>query len=236
MIRLLTTSQPPSQQYNKTMDTQSGDYHPALPRLKERRFENFLKVLLDYLLVIPGLLLISPLLLTIALLVKLDSPGPVIYKRRVLGRDGVEFNAYKFRTMYINGDEILAKHPQLRSELNENYKLKCDPRVTRVGMMLRKFSLDELPQLVNVLRQEMSLIGPRIIASNELTKYGPYKDVLLSVLPGLTGLWQVSGRSNTSYDERVQLDMRYIYHWSIWLDIQILLKTIPAVLKGDGAY
>ncbi len=236
MIRFLDTSQPPSQQYNKTMDTQSGDYHPVLPRLKERRLENFLKALLDYLLVIPGLLLISPLLLAIALLVKLDSPGPIIYKRRVLGRDGVEFNAYKFRTMYINGDEILAKHPKLRTELNESYKLKYDPRVTRVGMILRKFSLDELPQLLNVLRQEMSLIGPRIIAPNELAKYGLYKDVLLSVLPGLTGLWQVSGRSNTSYDERVQLDMQYIYHWSIWLDIQILFKTIPAVLKGDGAY
>jgi lipopolysaccharide/colanic/teichoic acid biosynthesis glycosyltransferase len=138
--------------------------------------------------------------------------------------------------MYTNGEAILNKYPRLKQELNRHYKLKCDPRVTRVGRFLRKFSLDELPQLFNVLARDMSLIGPRIIAPDEINKYGQWGDVLLTVYPGLTGLWQVSGRSNTTYDERVALDMEYISNWSFWLDLQILLRTIPAVLKGDGAY
>ncbi|MBK8906151.1 MAG: sugar transferase [Anaerolineaceae bacterium] len=195
-----------------------------------------LKALLDFAIVIPTLMLIWPLFVILALAVKLDSPGPVIHRRRVLGRDGRIFDAFKFRTMYINGDEILAQHPKLKMELQQNYKLKCDPRVTRVGTFLRKFSLDELPQLFNVLAQDMSVIGPRIIAPDEITKYGQWGQTLLTVMPGLTGLWQVSGRSNTSYDERVNLDMQYIDNWSIFMDIKILLKTIPAVMKGDGAY
>jgi lipopolysaccharide/colanic/teichoic acid biosynthesis glycosyltransferase len=195
-----------------------------------------LKALLDFAIVIPTLLLIWPLFLILAIAVKLDSAGPVIHRRRVLGRDGRIFDAFKFRTMYVNGDEILAQHPKLKAELNKNYKLKCDPRVTRVGTFLRKFSLDELPQLFNVLAQDMSIIGPRIIAPDEISKYGQWGQTLLTVMPGLTGLWQVSGRSNTSYDDRVKLDMSYINTWSVFKDIQILLKTIPAVMKGDGAY
>lgn len=195
-----------------------------------------LKALLDFAIVIPTLLLIWPLFAILAIAVKLDSPGPVIHRRRVLGRDGRIFEAFKFRTMYVNGDEILARHPKLKAELQQNYKLKCDPRITRVGSFLRKFSLDELPQLFNVLAQDMSVIGPRIIAPDEITKYGQWGQTLLTVMPGLTGLWQVSGRSNTSYDERVNLDMQYIDNWSIFMDIKILLKTIPAVMKGDGAY
>jgi lipopolysaccharide/colanic/teichoic acid biosynthesis glycosyltransferase len=195
-----------------------------------------LKALLDFAIVLPTLLLIWPLFAILAIAVKLDSPGPVIHRRRVLGRDGRIFEAFKFRTMYVNGDEILARHPKLKAELQQNYKLKCDPRITRVGSFLRKFSLDELPQLFNVLAQDMSVIGPRIIAPDEITKYGQWGQTLLTVMPGLTGLWQVSGRSNTSYDERVNLDMQYIDNWSIFMDIKILLKTIPAVMKGDGAY
>lgn len=194
------------------------------------------KAVLDLVIVIPALICLSPLLLILALAVKLDSPGPIIYRRRVLGKNGRVFDAYKFRTMYINGDEILAKHPKLRAELNKNYKLKCDPRVTNVGKFLRKFSLDELPQLFNVVKQEMSLVGPRIITPDEISKYGPHGVLLLTVMPGLTGFWQVNGRSNTSYDVRVSLDMHYIKNWSLWLDIKILAMTIPAVLKGDGAY
>ncbi|MCA9933613.1 MAG: sugar transferase [Ardenticatenaceae bacterium] len=196
----------------------------------------WLKGLLDYCLVVPGLLFAAPLMLFIALLVKLDSPGPVIYRRRVLGRNGRIFDAYKFRTMYVNGEEILSQYPRLKAELDRNYKLKCDPRVTRVGTLLRKFSLDELPQLLNVLKRDMSLIGPRIITPDEIQKYGQWGDTLQEVFPGLTGLWQVNGRSNTTYNERVHLDMTYIHNWSIWLDVQIVLRTIPAVLKGDGAY
>lgn len=195
-----------------------------------------LKALLDYAIVIPTLLLIWPLFLVLAIAVKLDSPGPIIHRRRVLGRDGRIFDAFKFRTMYVNGDEILARYPKLKAELNQNYKLKCDPRITRVGTLLRKFSLDELPQLFNVLAQDMSVVGPRIIAPEEITKYGRWGQTLLTVMPGLTGLWQVSGRSNTSYDDRVRLDMQYIDNWSTFLDIKILFKTIPAVMKGDGAY
>ena len=194
------------------------------------------KMMLDIFIVIPSLVFLMPLLMLLALAVKLDSPGPVIYRRRVLGKNGRVFNAYKFRTMYLNGDEILAKYPKLRAELNKNYKLKCDPRVTRVGKMLRKFSLDELPQLFNILKQDMSLIGPRIITPEELPKYGSYGALLLTVMPGLTGFWQISGRSDTSYDERVTLDVKYIKNWSVWFDIKILIMTIPAVLKGDGAY
>ena len=200
------------------------------------RYNRTLKLAIDYALALPGLLLIAPLFILLAILVKLDSPGPVFHRRRVLGQDGRVFDAFKFRTMYVNGDEILARYPKLRQELNKNYKLKCDPRVTRVGTFLRKFSLDELPQLLNVLARDMSLIGPRIIAPDEISKYGQYGPALMTVMPGLTGLWQVSGRSNTTYDERVSLDMHYITEWSVWLDIKILLRTIPAVLKGDGAY
>ena len=200
------------------------------------RYNRTLKLAIDYALALPGLLLIAPLFILLAILVKLDSPGPVFHRRRVLGQDGRVFEAFKFRTMYVNGDEILARYPKLRQELDKNYKLKCDPRVTRVGTFLRKFSLDELPQLLNVLARDMSLIGPRIIAPDEISKYGQYGQTLMTVMPGLTGLWQVSGRSDTTYDERVTLDMHYITEWSVWLDIKILLRTIPAVLKGDGAY
>ena len=200
------------------------------------RYNRTLKLAIDYALALPGLLLIAPLFILLAILVKLDSPGPVFHRRRVLGQDGRVFDAFKFRTMYVNGDEILARYPKLRQELDKNYKLKCDPRVTRVGTFLRKFSLDELPQLLNVLARDMSLIGPRIIAPDEISKYGQYGQTLMTVMPGLTGLWQVSGRSDTTYDERVTLDMHYITEWSVWLDIKILLRTIPAVLKGDGAY
>lgn len=200
------------------------------------QYNRAMKLALDYALTLPGLLLIAPLFIFLALMVKLDSPGPIFHRRRVLGKDGRAFDAFKFRTMYVNGDEILARYPKLRQELNKNYKLKCDPRVTRVGTFLRKFSLDELPQLLNVLARDMSLIGPRIIAPDEINKYGQYGHTLVQVMPGLTGLWQVSGRSNTTYDERVALDMQYISNWSVLLDIKILLRTIPAVMKGDGAY
>ena len=205
-------------------------------KMDATRYNRAMKLALDYALALPGLFLIAPLFIFLAIMVKLDSPGPVFHRRRVLGVDGRVFYAFKFRTMYVNGDEILARHPKLRRELSQNYKLKCDPRVTPVGKFLRKFSLDELPQLLNVLARDMSLIGPRIIAPDELTRYGQYGNTLMMVMPGLTGLWQVSGRSDTTYDERIALDMRYINEWSVVLDIKILLRTIPAVLKGDGAY
>jgi lipopolysaccharide/colanic/teichoic acid biosynthesis glycosyltransferase len=194
------------------------------------------KLVLDYAVTLPILALLSPLMLLIALAVKLDSDGPIIHRRRVMGLNGRTFDAFKFRTMHINGDEVLARYPELQRELAENHKLKNDPRVTRVGQILRKFSLDELPQLFNVLKRDMSLVGPRIIAPEEMTKYDHWSMNLLTVPPGITGQWQVSGRSDISYEERVRLDMHYIRNWTIWFDLQLLFRTIPAVLKGHGAY
>jgi lipopolysaccharide/colanic/teichoic acid biosynthesis glycosyltransferase len=195
-----------------------------------------MKLVLDYSLTIPGLILISPLLLVLAIAIKLDSPGPVIHRRRVMGINGRQFDAFKFRTMHVNGDEILAAHPELQEELARNHKLKDDPRVTRVGRFIRKLSLDELTQVVNVLRGEMSLVGPRMISPEEIMEYDRWDINLLTVRPGITGLWQVSGRSDVTYDQRVRLDMHYIRNWTIWLDIQLLLQTLPAVINKRGAY
>jgi exopolysaccharide biosynthesis polyprenyl glycosylphosphotransferase len=194
------------------------------------------KALLDYTLTIPLLILISPVLLVIAIAIKLDSPGPVIHRRRVMGMNGTQFDAFKFRTMQVNGDEILNQYPELKRELEQNHKLKFDPRITRLGHLLRKTSLDELPQFFNVLRKEMSLVGPRMISPAETMKYDKLGVNLLTVRPGITGLWQVSGRSDVSYEERVRLDMYYIRNWSIWSDLRLLLETIPAVLRKRGAY
>lgn len=198
--------------------------------------DNFLKLVLDYLITITGLIIISPLLVLTTILIKFSSPGPIIHKRRVMGINGKQFYALKFRTMLVNGDEVMASHPELKEELAKNHKLKYDPRVTKVGAFLRKYSLDELPQLFNVLKRDMSLVGPRMISPEEVAMYKQFDMNLLTVLPGITGLWQVSGRSDISYDERVRLDMYYIRNWSIWLDLQLLFQTIPAVLKGRGAY
>jgi exopolysaccharide biosynthesis polyprenyl glycosylphosphotransferase len=199
-------------------------------------FDRIFKLIMDYVITIPGLILLSPFLLLIALLIKLDSPGPVIHRRRVMGVNGSNFDAYKFRSMHINGDELLDAHPDLKEELAKTHKLKNDPRVTRMGRFMRKFSIDELPQLINVLKREMSLVGPRMISPEEIPQYKQFDINLLTVHPGITGLWQVSGRSDVTYDERVQLDMYYVRNWTIWLDIQLLVQTIPAVVKGHGAY
>jgi exopolysaccharide biosynthesis polyprenyl glycosylphosphotransferase len=198
--------------------------------------DNVVKFILDYVLTIAGLIVLSPFLLLIALLVKISSPGPVLHKRLVMGLNGKQFHALKFRTMVTNGDEILNQYPELKAELERNHKLKNDPRITRIGAFLRKYSLDELPQLFNVLKRDMSLVGPRMISPEEVSMYKQFDMNLLTVLPGITGLWQVSGRSDISYDERVRLDMYYVRNWTIWLDLQLVFQTIPAVLKGRGAY
>ncbi len=198
--------------------------------------EQVMKHIVDYLLTIPAMVLLLPVYLAIAVWVKLDSPGPIIHKRCVVGLNGRNFYAYKFRSMYTNGDAILDARPDLKAELAKNQKLKDDPRVTRVGKVIRKLSLDELPQLVNVLKGEMSLVGPRMITPEEIEKYDQWDTNLLTVRPGITGLWQVSGRSDVSYEERVQMDMYYIRNWNIWSDVQIIVQTIPAVIKGRGAY
>ncbi len=198
------------------------------------------KAILDYVGATLGLIVLSPLFLIVAILMKRTDPGPIFYPRRVVGVGGKEFNAFKFRTMVVNSqevlDDLLARDPEAREEWNKYYKLKNDPRITRIGAFLRKTSFDELPQLVNVLRGEMSLVGPRMITMEEVEKYGRWGLNLHTVKPGITGLWQTSGRSELTYEERVRLDMRYIRNYTIWLDIQILIQTVPAVLMSRGAY
>jgi exopolysaccharide biosynthesis polyprenyl glycosylphosphotransferase len=193
-----------------------------------------LKTLVDYLLAGMALLFLAPVFLGIAIMIRRDSPGPVFYRRRVVGQGKRPFDAFKFRTMYVDGDVRLT--PDQRMELAHEGKLKDDPRITRVGHLLRRYSIDELPQLVNVLLGQMSLIGPRMITAAELEKFGKWQHNLATVKPGLTGLWQISGRSDLSYEERVRLDMHYIRNHSIWLDLNILVQTIPALLTGRGAY
>lgn len=209
----------------------------SLRRLRLSRVETMLKIMLDYTLILLALPVLIPLFAVIAIIVKLDSPGPVFHRRKVLGVGGRIFDAFKFRTMYVNGDEILEQYPELKAELARTQKLKNDPRITPVGKFLRRTSLDELPQLINVLLGQMSLVGPRMISPGEHDLYGRMKFNLLTVKPGLTGMWQVSGRSDLSYEERIRLDMYYIRNYSIWTDIQILFfQTLPAVTKGHGAY
>ena len=183
------------------------------------------------------ILLLAPILLAIVLAVKLSSAGAVIYRQQRIGRYGRPFAFLKFRSMFQDADKRLAA---LLVEGNEKdgpiFKMRNDPRVTPVGKFLRKYSLDELLQLCNVLTRDMSLVGPRMIAPEEMEKYNQWGINLLTVKPGITGLWQVSGRSDVSYEERVRLDMYYVRNWTIWLDLQLLLETFPAVMKGQGAY
>ncbi|MGB4096731.1 MAG: undecaprenyl-phosphate galactose phosphotransferase WbaP, partial [Acetomicrobium sp.] len=186
-------------------------------------------------------LVVSALLIPfIALFIKLDSKGPVFYRQTRYGKDGKPFKAWKFRTMVENADvvlkEYLARHPELKEEWDRDQKLRDDPRVTRVGKFLRKTSLDELPQIFNVIKGEMSVVGPRPIVQNEIEKYGKYYSLYTKVKPGITGLWQVSGRNDVSYEERVALDAYYVRNWSVWLDLYILARTVPVALFGKGAY
>ena len=206
-----------------------------------RPFNIFLKRAFD--LVVCSIILVFlflPLLI-IAVFIKLDSKGPVFFKHARVGRNGGSFGCFKFRTMYADAakrlEELLSRDVAAREEWEAVFKLKNDPRVTRVGKFLRSMSLDELPQLVNVIRGEMSLVGPRPVIQEEIDKY--YKGmagICFSVRPGVTGLWQVSGRNDTSYDYRIAFDMWYVKNWNLWLDIVIIFKTVRAVLKREGAY
>lgn len=203
-----------------------------LPRLAKR--------MSDLLLAGAGILFLLPLFAVIYLSIRLTSPGPVFYGTRRLGRDCRPIMAWKFRSMVQNADAVLSewleKNPKIRLEWEKNEKLRHDPRITPVGRILRRTSLDELPQLWNVFRGDMSLVGPRPILEDEVPKYGDTLDLYLKVCPGLTGLWQVSGRNNTTYEERLQYVEYYVRNWSIWLDIYILGRTLKAVLFAEGAY
>jgi len=195
----------------------------------------FVKRTLDILIALALLLVSLPLFICVAILVKLTSPGPIFFKHQRLGRDGQLFWCFKFRTMRADAEERLRKDPKLLKEFEESFKIKGDPRITPLGALLRKTSLDELPQLIQVLRGEMSLIGPRPIVLSELAKYTVYGDKLLSVRPGLSGLWQICGRSEVAYPERVVMDMYYIDNRCSLLDLQLILVTPFAVIRGHGA-
>jgi Undecaprenyl-phosphate galactose phosphotransferase WbaP len=198
------------------------------------------KRVLDLVLTLLGAVLVLPLIALITLWIKADSPGPVLYAQPRIGQDGKQFQTWKFRSMVANADGILRRYlednPAMRDEWERTHKLRDDPRITRVGRFLRRTSLDELPQLWNVLKGEMSLVGPRPIVEAEIPKYGDQFNLYTKVKSGLTGMWQISGRSDTSYQERVQLDSFYVRNWSVWLDLYILFRTIETVVLRKGAY
>jgi len=190
---------------------------------------------IDIVLAVLGIIALIPVFVIIAACIKLDDGEDILHFREIIGKNGRRFYALKFRTMRIDADEYLAKRPELMRKYQQNMKLERDPRVTRVGRFLRKTSLDELPQLLNVLVGQMSLVGPRIIHPSELPRYGECAQKRLSVSPGITGLWQISGRQHISYDERVLLDMRYIDNRSLLVDLTIILKTLKVFIVHTGA-
>jgi Undecaprenyl-phosphate galactose phosphotransferase WbaP len=198
----------------------------------------FLKRVFDLTLGTLLAVLLAPLLLLIGVIIKLDSPGPVIYARKRLGLNGKPFRYLKFRTMVQGADEqldgLLESNPQAREEYQQHHKLRRDPRVTRIGKLLRKFSLDELPQIWHVLTGEMSLVGPRAYLFSEYPDMGSYADLIFKIRPGITGWWQVMGRHSTTFKHRLQLDEYYLSNWSLWLDIYILIKTGWVFLSGHG--
>jgi lipopolysaccharide/colanic/teichoic acid biosynthesis glycosyltransferase len=197
--------------------------------------QQFVKRCMDFTIAGVLILVLIPLLVLIGGLVLIDDGLPIIYRRFVVGQNG-EFAAFKFRSMRRDADIVLERDPALKAQFERNFKLKEDPRLTRLGSYLRRFSLDELPQLFNVLKGQMTLVGPRMITAVETEKYGANKGLLLSVKPGLTGYWQVHGRQDVSYEERVRMDLHYINNWSLGMDLKILFKTPYAVLKRKGAY
>jgi Undecaprenyl-phosphate galactose phosphotransferase WbaP len=217
-----------------------GEVGFELPQLLFDGGASFMKRAVDLVLSGAAVLLLSPLFILIAVAIKITSRGPVLFGHLRKGRTGAAFKALKFRTMVPDAAhklaEHLAKHPEDRFEWQRDHKLKNDPRITGIGKWLRRFSLDELPQLFNVLAGDMSLVGPRPIVESEVARYGRGYALYTRVRPGITGLWQVSGRNNTTYEERVEFDEYYVRNWSPWIDAYILIRTIKVVVKAEGAY
>lgn len=219
--------------------------------MKKRQYNNLLskvtsnnkwhylifKRIFDILSCLCGLIVLLPLFFITAIAIKFEDPkGRVFYSHYRIGKNGVEIPVYKFRSMFSNSDELFERFtPEQKAEFEEFQKLKNDPRVTKVGRIIRKTSIDELPQLVNVLKGEMSVVGPRPIIKEELERYGEHQNAYLSVLPGLTGMWQAYGRSNLTFEERIKMDVRYVEERSMKLDFCILFQTIKTVLRGEGA-
>ena len=201
---------------------------------------SIVKRIFDLFITIPGLIILCPIFLVIGIAIKLDSRGPMIYKQKRVGMNGRIFEVIKFRTMLNKADDTIHRkriqeYTEGKINATEGVKLTHDPRVTRVGRFLRNTSIDELPQLFNVLSGDMSIVGPRPVPIYEAEKYKLWQSERLSTLPGITGLWQISGRSTVSFDEQLRLDIRYIRHQSLWLNIVIILNTIPAVISRRGA-
>ena len=227
-------------QVSEAAEIVAGAVLPDTPFVaKGLRLDWAAKRSLDVGVAVTALFLLLPLLLLIALIVWAGDGKPPIYRHMRIGRDGRRFGCLKFRSMVVDGDAVLSAHlsanPQARAEWAESHKLSHDPRITPIGQVLRKTSLDELPQLWNVLRGEMSLVGPRPIVPAEVARYGRAFATCFAVPPGVTGLWQVSGRSDTTYAERVALDLDYATRWSLRRDLAIMLRTIPAVLAQRGS-
>jgi len=200
--------------------------------------QTYIKVkrILDCILATIALIILSPIYLIIAIAVKIDSKGPVFFKHTRIGKNGKIIKIYKYRTMVANAEELIKKFtPEQMKEYKENFKLENDPRITKVGKFLRKTSLDELPQLLNIIQGDLALIGPRPVVKSELEKYGENTGKFLSVTPGLTGNWAASGRSNTTYEERMKMELWYVDHISFITDVKIFFKTIIAVIKKEGA-
>jgi lipopolysaccharide/colanic/teichoic acid biosynthesis glycosyltransferase len=191
---------------------------------------------IDLIVALVGLALLLPLFALVALAIKLDSAGPVFYAQMRAGKDGRPFRMLKFRSMRQNADSLKAQLQQMNEVSGPIFKIRCDPRVTRVGCFIRRFSIDELPQLINVIRGEMSLVGPRPLPVAEAEQCKGWELGRLRAHPGITGLWQVSGRTEIPFHEMVQLDLHYIRNWSLGLDLEILMRTVPAVLTTKGAY
>lgn len=195
-----------------------------------------IKRVIDVILASVALILLSPLFAIIAIAIKIDSKGPVFFAHKRIGKNGKIIKLYKFRSMVINAEELIKSFtPEQMREYKENYKLTNDPRITKVGKFLRKTSLDELPQLINIINGDLSIIGPRPVVADELEKYGVNKDKFLSVTPGLTGYWAANGRSNTTYEQRMEMELYYIDNLSLKMDIKVFFKTILSVLKKEGA-
>lgn len=195
-----------------------------------------IKRVIDVILASVALILLSPLFAIIAIAIKIDSKEPVFFAHKRIGKNGKIIKLYKFRSMVINAEELIKSFtPEQMKEYKENYKLTNDPRITKVGKFLRKTSLDELPQLINIINGDLSIIGPRPVVADELEKYGVNKDKFLSVTPGLTGYWAANGRSNTTYEQRMEMELYYIDNLSLKMDIKVFFKTILSVLKKEGA-
>ena len=196
----------------------------------------YMKRGLDIILSLIGIILLSPVFLIIAAAIKIDSKGPVIFTHKRIGKNGKVIGLYKFRSMVNNAEDLIKKFTsEQMEEYKKNYKLQNDPRITRVGKFLRKTSLDELPQLFNILKGDLSIIGPRPVIDEELEKYGFNKNKFLSVTPGLTGFWAANGRSDTTYEQRMAMELFYVDHMSWKLDCKVFLKTVLSVIKREGA-